>query len=54
MSSGWPYVIGAIVVIVVALEVAPKIGGALLLLVVLASLARGASLFQSSTQPSGA
>jgi hypothetical protein len=41
-------------VIVVALEVAPKIGGVLLLLVILAMLVRGANTFSLSTKPAGA
>lgn len=53
MPSRWPYVLGAIVIIIVALEVAPKIGGALLLFLVLAALIRsGGKGFTAEPAPS--
>jgi len=39
----WPYVLAAIVIIVVALEYAPTVGGVLLGLVVLATLIHSSS-----------
>jgi hypothetical protein len=42
MTARWPYVVVAIVLIVIALEAAPTIGGLLLVMVVLAALLHAA------------